>query len=114
MKIAISAENENLESNLDLKFGRANGFIIYNLENDEFKYIDNEQNLNAVQGAGIQAAQTVVDEDVQAIITGYCGPKAYKVLEAAQIKIYTSEKDTIKNVIEKFKNSELNEQIKDF
>lgn len=114
MKIAISVQHDNLESDLDLKFGRAKGFIIYCTDNDEFKFIDNGQNSNAVQGAGIQAAQTVIDEDVEAIITGYCGPKAYKVLETAQVKIYTSEKDTIKNVIQKFKNNELTEQIKDF
>lgn len=114
MKIAISTQSKDLDSCLDLKFGRATGFIIYNLDNDEFEFINNEQNLNATQGAGIQAAQTVVDKGVEAIITGYCGPKAYKVLEAAQVKIYTSEKDTIKNIIEKFKNNELNEQIKDF
>lgn len=114
MKIAISAEGNGLESNLDLRFGRASGFIIYDLETDEFSYIDNEQNLNAVQGAGIQAAQCIVDEDVEALITGYCGPKAYKVLEAVDVKIYTCEKDSIKNVIEKFKNNELKEQVKDF
>lgn len=114
MKIAISAENNSLESNLDLKFGRAKGFIIYNLDTAEFYFIDNEQNLNAVQGAGIQAAQNAVNEDVEAVITGYCGPKAYKVLEAAEIKIYTSEKNTIQNIIEKFRNNELQEQIKDF
>lgn len=114
MKIAISAQNNDLNSDLDLKFGRAKGFIIYNIDNNEYKFIDNEQNINAMQGAGIQAAQSIVNEDVDAIITGYCGPKAYKVLETAQIKIYTSEKDIVKDVINKFKNNELNEQIKDF
>lgn len=114
MKVAVSSENSTLDSNVDLRFGRANGFIIYNLDTDEFKYIDNETNVNAMQGAGIQAAQCVVDENVEAIITGYCGPKAYKVVEAAEIKVFVSEKDTIENVIKKFKNNELKEQEKDF
>lgn len=114
MKIAISAEDNTLDAILDTRFGRAKGFIIFDLENNEFSYIDNVQNLNAAQGAGIQSAQCIVDENVEAIITGYCGPKAYKVLEAADVKIYTSEKDTIQNIINKFKNNELKEQEKDF
>lgn len=114
MKIAISSESDSLEDFLDTRFGRAYGFIIYDLANNSYTFINNETNLNAVQGAGIQAAQTVVDANAEAVITGYCGPKAYKVLEAAEIKIYTSEKDTIKNIIDKFKNKELSEQVKDF
>lgn len=114
MKVAISAENNQLESLLDLKFGRAKGFIIYDIDNDEFDFIDNEKNFNAIQGAGIQAAQMIVDNDVDAIITGYCGPKAYAVLEVAEIKIFVGEKDTIINNIKKFKNNELKEQEKDF
>lgn len=110
MKIAISAKNDKLDENLDQRFGRASGFIIYDTDNDSFEYMNNEQNMNASQGAGIQAAQNVVDKDVEAIITGYCGPKAYKVLAAADVKIYTSEPATIKDVIEKFKNNELQEQ----
>lgn len=114
MKVALSAEANTLDANLDTRFGRAKGFIIFDLESNNFSYIDNEQNLNAVQGAGIQSAQCIVDKNVEAVITGYCGPKAYKVLEAAEVKIYTSEKDTVQNIINKFKNSELKEQEKDF
>lgn len=114
MKIAISSEGETLKSNIDPRFGRARGFVIYNLENDDFVYIDNEQNLAAAQGAGIQTAQNIVDNNVDAIITGYCGPKAYKVLEEAEVKIFITEKDTVENVVKKFKKNELQEQQKDF
>lgn len=109
MKIAITSSGETLESKVDLRFGRATGFIIYNLENDSYKAVDNAQNLNAMQGAGIQAAQNVVNEDVDAIITGHCGPKAFMVLNNAGVKIYTGAEGTVKEVIEKFKNNELQE-----
>ncbi len=114
MKIAVSTEGSSLTDNMDLRFGRAGGFIIYDTAVEEFEYLSNEANLNAVQGAGIQSAQSIVDKNVEVVITGYCGPKAYKVLEAAEIKIYTAEKDTVANVIEKFKNNALKEQEKDF
>lgn len=109
MKIAITSSDSNLDSKIDLRFGRAFGFIIYNLEDDTFEFIDNNQNLNAAQGAGIQAAQNVVSQNVDAIITGNCGPKAFKVLSSAKVKIYVGAEGTVKDTIEKFRNNELQE-----
>jgi predicted Fe-Mo cluster-binding NifX family protein len=107
MKIAITSSGKDLDNEIDLRFGRAKGFVIYDLENGSYEFIDNVQNLEAAQGAGIQAAQNVVNKDVEAVITGHCGPKAFKVLSAADVKIYTMETGKIKEVIEKFKNGEL-------
>lgn len=109
MKIAITSSGQNLDSKIDLRFGRAFGFIIYNLEDDTFEFIDNNQNLNAAQGAGIQAAQNVVNQNIDAIITGHCGPKAFTVLSSAGVKIYTGAEGTIKETIEKFKKGEIQE-----
>ena len=109
MKIAITSSGKDLDNEIDLRFGRTKGFIIYDLENDSFEFIDNIQNLEAAQGAGIQAAQNVVNKDVEAVITGHCGPKAFKVLSTSGVKIYTVETGKINEVIEKFKNGELQE-----
>lgn len=111
MKVAISSTGGNLDSNIDLRFGRAYGFIIFDLETEEFKFVNNIQNLEASQGAGIQAAQTVVNQEADALITGHCGPKAFKVLSAADMKIYVGAEGTIKEVIQKFKNNELKEAL---
>jgi len=109
MKIAVTSSGKNLDSQVDLRFGRAAGFIIYDTETGSFEYVDNVQNLNAMQGAGIQAAQNVVEKNVSAIITGNCGPKAFAVLSAAGVKIYVGAQGSVKDVIEKFKNNELEE-----
>lgn len=109
MKIAITSCGENLENEIDLRFGRAKGFIIYDLENNSFEFIDNVQNLEAAQGAGIQAAQNVVNKDLDAVITGHCGPKAFKVLSTSDVKVYTVGEGKISEVIEKFKKGELQE-----
>lgn len=114
MKVAISAASDTMEGCVDPRFGRAAGFIIYDMETGEYTYADNTKNLNAVQGAGIQAAQYVVEGSVGAVITGYCGPKAYKVLESAGVKIYACPKVTVREAVEKFRNRELAEQVKDF
>lgn len=109
MKIAITSDGKELESKIDLRFGRAKGFIIYDTETKEFNHVDNEQNLNAAQGAGIQAAQNVVEQEVEAIITGHCGPKAFRVLSTAQVKIFVGAQGTIAQTIEKFNANELQE-----
>lgn len=107
MKIAISSTGDKLDSLTDQRFGRAKGFIIYDLETEDWKYIDNLQNMESSQGAGIQAAQYVVNENVEVLITGHCGPKAFKVLSAADVKIYTGAQGSVDELIEKFKNNEL-------
>ncbi len=109
MKLAITSSGNDLDNQMDLRFGRAKGFIIYDMENNSFEFIDNVQNLEATQGAGIQAAQNVVNKNVETIITGHCGPKAFKILSTYNVKIYTAEEGKISEVLEKFKNSELRE-----
>jgi len=59
MKIAFTTLGVTLAAPLDSRFGRASKFILYDLERDYFEVIDNRQNLNTDQGAGIQSAETV-------------------------------------------------------
>ncbi|MCF7911855.1 MAG: NifB/NifX family molybdenum-iron cluster-binding protein [Candidatus Cloacimonetes bacterium] len=107
MKIALTTYGDSLEAKLDSSFGRAKQFMIYDLETDTFQMKDNNQNLNAVQGAGIQAAQNVAEAGAEAVITGHCGPKAFLVLTTAKIEVYNTKAVTVKEAIEKFKKGEL-------
>lgn len=86
MKIAISSQGKDLSSNVDPRFGRARYFIIYDTESGGFEAIDNNQNINAAQGAGIQAAQIVARQNVAVVISGNLGPKAFGTLAAAGIR----------------------------
>ena len=107
MKIAITAERAELESPIDPRFGRAKIFAIYDTESDTTEFADNNQNLNAVSGAGIQAATNIAKLGVNILVTGNCGPNAYKTLEAAEIKISIGASGTVNDAIEKFKRGEL-------
>lgn len=109
MKIAISAAGNTLESPVDPRFGRAAGFIIYDTETGAFEHKDNSQNLNAMQGAGIQSAKHISDSGAEALITGHCGPKAFTALKAAGVKIFTGASGTVMENIEKFKSGALAE-----
>ncbi len=101
MKIAISATTKNPSDRLDERFGRCTCFHIIDQENDEYDVIVNEFK-DAGSGAGIKAAQLVVDSGAQTVITGNCGPKALSVLEAAGIKVITDAKGSVKEALSQF------------
>ena len=109
MNIAVTSQGNTLDSKVDPRMGRTKFFIVYNLETDEFAAMDNKQNLNAAQGAGIQAAQNVIGTDSVAVITGNCGPKAFRVLSAGDVKVFKAVDGTVKEHIEQYKKNELKE-----
>lgn len=87
MKIVITASSPDLADPIDMHFGRAKFFILADTETDEATAHDNAQNLHAAQGAGIQSAETVARLGAEAVVTGSVGPKAFRALQAAGIKI---------------------------
>lgn len=107
MKIAVTTSGDNLAAPFDNRFGRALKFLIYDTETEMFRTIDNAQNLNAAQGAGIQAAQAVAKAGVSGVITGHCGPKAFRALKAAGITIYHTEATTVGDALEHMKQGKL-------
>ena len=86
MKIVISAQGKELESPVDPRFGRASYFIFYDTDSSDFEIVDNQQNVMANQGAGVQAAQNVAKLNPDLVISGNYGPKAFQILAAAGIK----------------------------
>jgi predicted Fe-Mo cluster-binding NifX family protein len=109
MKIAVTSRGKELGSAVDPRFGRAGFFIVADTETGAFSVADNEQNLSAAQGAGIQAGRNVVNLGVQAILTGHVGPKAFATLQAGGVKIYAGVSGTVAEAIEQFKAGQLTE-----
>ena len=107
MKIAVTAQDGSIDAKMDPRFGRAKYFIVADSESDELKVVDNSINLNAAQGAGIQAGRNVAELGVSAVITGNVGPKAFAVLNECGIKIYTAGDCTVKEAVEKYRAGEL-------
>ena len=109
MKIAITAQGKELSSEIDLRFGRAKWLILVDTETGDFQAHDNAVNLNAAQGAGIQTGRNVANLGVDAVITGNVGPNAFKTLNAANVKIFLAEKQTVQDAVDSFKAGELKE-----
>ncbi|MBM7622696.1 NifB/NifX family molybdenum-iron cluster-binding protein [Sporohalobacter salinus] len=108
MKIALTAaDNTGLEAKVDPRFGRASYFGIVDLELMEVEFIDNSA-ANASSGAGIQAAQLLSDQEIETLISVKVGPKAFDALQSAGIDIYTVDGGKLKEVVELYKNENLN------
>jgi len=107
MRIAVTSTGKDLSSDMDPRFGRAAYFIIVDPDTMSFEVVENFQNLNLPRGAGIQAGKTIVDNHVDVLITGNCGPKAFMVLNHAGVKIMTGAKGKVSDAILQYKNSEL-------
>lgn len=107
MKVAFTTSGNDVSAPLDGRFGRAMKFLIYDTDKNTFNVIDNQQNLNAAQGAGIQAAQTVARAGVEAVVTGHCGPKAFLVLTTGGIKVYNTDVSTVSEALQEFRSGAL-------
>lgn len=105
MKIAISATGPSLDAEVDPRFGRCQYFLIVDPDTMEFEAIDNTNKM-ASGGAGIASAQAVASKGVQTVLTGDCGPNAYRALEAAGIQIVTGVSGNIRKAIEGYKSNE--------
>ncbi len=108
MKIAVTTAGKTLDAKVDLRFGRAPRFLILDSETGSVEVRENTQNLSAAQGAGIQSAMNLCEQQVDCVITGNCGPKAYATLNAATVDVYVGAADcTVGAAIEKLKRGEL-------
>ena len=106
MKVVVTAQENAMTSQVDPRFGRARCFLVVDTETGEWIAADNEQNLNAAQGAGVQAASSVAQLGAEAVLTGHCGPKAFAALQAAGIKVYTGVDGDVAGAVERFKQGE--------
>jgi len=107
MKLAITATSDNLDSAVDLRFGRAVSFVVVDVDTLEWQAYSNPAT-DASGGAGTQAAQFIANQGVQAAVSGDFGPNAYNVLKAAHIDMYLlGASQTVRDAVEHFKAGQL-------
>ena len=99
MKIAVTSTGTNLEATVDPRFGRAAYILIVDSDTLDFEVLDNSPNVNAFKGAGIQAATMVSDCKADILLTGFCGPNAFRALDAAQIKVAGDVSGTVREAV---------------
>ncbi len=108
MKICVTATAGDLNAQVDPRFGRCQYFVIVDSETMAFEAMANEA-IAAPGGAGIQAAQTMVNKGVNVVISGNIGPNAFQVLSTAGVKIATGAYGTVQEATEMYKSGKLGE-----
>jgi predicted Fe-Mo cluster-binding NifX family protein len=106
MKIAISAMEPNLDSEVYPRFGRSRYFILIDPETMQLEGLTNP-NIEASGGAGISTAELIYNKGASAVITGTIGPKAHQALAAAGVRMLTGVTGSIREAIESFKAGKL-------
>ena len=108
MKIAFTTSGNDMNAPMDPRFGRAAKFLSYENDQKSFGVIDNPK-VEAAQGAGTKAAETIVKAGAEVLVTGDCGPKAFYALKGAGVKIYTSKAAMVADSLKQYLAGELTE-----
>ncbi len=102
MKIVVTAEGNDLNAPTSPRFGRCPTYVFVETETMAYEAVPNPA-AAASGGAGIQAAQFIVEQGAQAVLTGNVGPNAANVLQAANVSVYINSEVTVQDAVEAFK-----------
>lgn len=109
MRIAIPVMGKDLDSLLDPRFGRAQGYLIIDVEKEDHQFIPNPA-AGSPRGAGVAAAQIIANQKVEAVVAGFIGPNAFQALDSAGIAVYqASAALSARKIVEKLKAGQLSQ-----
>ncbi|HZK44041.1 MAG TPA: NifB/NifX family molybdenum-iron cluster-binding protein [Syntrophomonadaceae bacterium] len=106
MKISIPVDDKNMNAGVSRSFGRAPYFLFYDTESKESTFLNNSA-ADSRGGAGIKAAQAIVDNKAEVLLTPRCGENAAEVLGTANIKLYKTINDSIEDNIKAYSDGKL-------
>ena len=87
MKLAIALKENDYNSSVDERFGRAPFFIIIDSDTKEFEIIENEAKDEAT-GAGLKAVKNLLKYEIDTIIAWEIGPKAGELIYDLEIPTF--------------------------
>jgi predicted Fe-Mo cluster-binding NifX family protein len=103
----VTSIDGTIEGMVDERFGRCRKLVVYDPQSNKIEILDNKANTGLAQGAGIQTAENVVNAGVHAVISGDFGPKAFQMLRAAGIEVYSTITMTVKEALSRFEAGKL-------
>lgn len=106
MKVAVTSRGITLEDPVDPRFGRCANFVVVETDDMTFEAVENSS-ASAGGGAGIQSAQLVCDNQASVVLTGNCGPNAFRTLETARIQVVVGASGTVREAVEEYKAGRL-------
>jgi predicted Fe-Mo cluster-binding NifX family protein len=108
MKLIISAQNSSLESQVDSRFGRSPWLILFDTETSQWEAFQNP-GVTQSGGAGVAAAQFVVDQGADVVISGDFGPNASRAFQASktEMRLFIESTTTVQEAVDQYKNDQL-------
>ena len=106
MRIAVTTVGPSLDDQVEARFGRTPYYLFVDTETMEVEAMQNP-NVAAGGGAGIQSAQLMSDHGVRYVLTGNCGPNAFRVFSATGIQIIVGVSGIARQAVEQFKTGAL-------
>lgn len=106
MIISIPVTTSNMEGKVSSHFGRTEYFLFFDTESGKEEFLPNLA-VSSPGGAGIKAAQLLVRNKVEALISPPLGENAAQVIKEAGISVYLASHESILDTIEAFKSGKL-------
>jgi predicted Fe-Mo cluster-binding NifX family protein len=106
MRIVVTSSGADLDAPASPVFGRCQAYVFVETDDMTFEAMENPA-IGAASGAGIQAAQLVVERGAQAVVTGNVGPNAFNVFMSAGVPVYLFGRGTVREAAEAFKAGQL-------
>lgn len=106
MKFILPTNEKSVESNISPVFARAYFFAIYDTETKQVNFIENTAS-SSQGGAGVKAAQLVVDQGADRLIVMRLGENSFNVLNMTDIQVYQTISEPIKNIFDKCEKDQL-------
>lgn len=101
MKIAVSSTGKEVSSLLDPRFGRCAFYALYDTGDRKWNFLPNPASLEG-SGAGIKAAQFLIEQKVDVLLTGDVGPNASRILNSAGVKICSLPEVSLEEAIKQY------------
>jgi len=106
MKIIVTAQGNDLNAPVSPTFARCPYFLVVDTETNAVVPVVNKS-MREPKGAGIAAAQFVLSQKVDAVVTNKMGPKAFRVLQVAGVPVYSVTPMTVGGAVNEFNAGKL-------
>jgi len=106
MTVVVTSNGADPDAPASPVFGRCPTYVFVDTETMQFEAVPNPA-LSASGGAGIQAAQFIIERGAQAVLTGNVGPNAFNVFQAAGVPVYLIPEGTVREAVKAYKSGRL-------
>jgi len=103
MRLIVTAQNSLPQSPVDQRFGRCLWLLLLDTESNHWQAFPNPD-VSQPGGAGVAAAQFVLDQQVDVVISGDFGPHAARAFSAAKVdmRLFTEDVHTVQEAVDRY------------